>query len=925
MTRPGIIRADTIDLQDRNAPSGKDHSHVKAPTSAPDVSSSSTSTDNILHLASHQAETIRGVAAETAQDRRISWTGSNLSDLHIYGSDLAADIADTLNLSRSLQESAIEPGNMSSHQQQDALAVAQNGGLSADAGDEDMEDIDDEELEDDMMDKISSSPSIEDANNSTELAHNGGSPPDAYDDAGALFDISQALAVSATVIGSTGPIDERWGVSEDLFDEMMIPYYHDEDKGDIDDGDDGANGYKDIDFEFVYALHTFMATVEGQANATKGDTMVLLDDSNSYWWLVRVVKDSSIGYLPAEHIETPTERLARLNKHRNIDLSASMLGDQAEKTKNPLKSAMRRRKTKNVSFAPPTFVDYSDIDYSTDEEDLEAEYFAQQQQSQQQQQQQQEEHKEEAQANGQQDQTGAMNGKDALDEEDETAKVEPLKPRAPKENGKAAAEAKADDANDDGSGGKGLTRTSEEIFVVSKSETPGPKKTKDGTVRDSFFKDDTVETKKITLTPNLLRDDSAPRTSSESKDVKQRPSLDRLDKDINSLLVKDDKKKKDKKEKDKKQGGFRSLFSRKDKKRGENDDDESFGKRSMDIGSEGTERDVDDLDEEPVQEKTNSPSTTTGPQGPQRQPSKLQKQQPLGRIAEVSPTRKPSDGSTTQKGSNGSTMRMVDSESTQDSGSSSQESSPKESSPFSAAHKSATSSANGNASTAQASRAQMVTKAPARAVLDEFESDEEVGVPDPQQQAPVPEEEQRRPHPDQQQNAKGYASNGVGAKGVNVSVPRSGERLSESPVQVSPVNSNNPPALMVDTSSQEEEEEDRSSPISSPSPELVGSEDRSGSNHHAQDSITTSTSATTANTATWNDASLRAFFDSGTDVRDLLAVVYDKNDVVPVGPDHPVVSTLFKEQNAKLAEITTQLDNMLGDWLARKQRLRGTL
>ena len=66
--------------------------------------------------------------------------------------------------------------------------------------------------------------------------------------------------------------------------------------------------------------------------------MVLLDDSNSYWWLVRVVKDSSIGmlhrcrgivylltaiqgYLPAEHIETPTERLARLNKHRNIDVS----------------------------------------------------------------------------------------------------------------------------------------------------------------------------------------------------------------------------------------------------------------------------------------------------------------------------------------------------------------------------------------------------------------------------------------------------------------------------------------------------------------------------------------------------------------------------------------------------------------------------
>jgi hypothetical protein len=58
---------------------------------------------------------------------------------------------------------------------------------------------------------------------------------------------------------------------------------------------------EDIDFEFVYALHTFVATVEGQANATKGDTMVLLDDSNSYWWLVRVVKDGSIGELLNGH------------------------------------------------------------------------------------------------------------------------------------------------------------------------------------------------------------------------------------------------------------------------------------------------------------------------------------------------------------------------------------------------------------------------------------------------------------------------------------------------------------------------------------------------------------------------------------------------------------------------------------------------
>lgn len=48
-------------------------------------------------------------------------------------------------------------------------------------------------------------------------------------------------------------------------------------------------------------------------------------------------------------------------------------------------------------------------------------------------------------------------------------------------------------------------------------------KSRKGTVRntDSFFKDDSVETRKITLTPNLLRDDSSNSTikSNESKEV----------------------------------------------------------------------------------------------------------------------------------------------------------------------------------------------------------------------------------------------------------------------------------------------------------------------------------------------------------------------------------------------------------------------
>ncbi|KAI8064151.1 hypothetical protein BC940DRAFT_97276 [Gongronella butleri] len=79
---------------------------------------------------------------------------------------------------------------------------------------------------------------------------------------------------------------------------------------------------ENIDFTLVYTLHTFEATVEGQASVLKGDSLTLLDDSNSYWWLVKVLKTNEVGYIPAENIETPFERLARLNKHRNVEVTS---------------------------------------------------------------------------------------------------------------------------------------------------------------------------------------------------------------------------------------------------------------------------------------------------------------------------------------------------------------------------------------------------------------------------------------------------------------------------------------------------------------------------------------------------------------------------------------------------------------------------
>ena len=54
-----------------------------------------------------------------------------------------------------------------------------------------------------------------------------------------------------------------------------------------------------------------------------------------------------------------------------------MLGDNPEKPKNSLKIAMRRRNAKTVQFTAPTYFEASDVDYSTEEEEEEGEYSAQ--------------------------------------------------------------------------------------------------------------------------------------------------------------------------------------------------------------------------------------------------------------------------------------------------------------------------------------------------------------------------------------------------------------------------------------------------------------------------------------------------------------------------------------------------------------------
>ncbi|KAF8313400.1 hypothetical protein DL93DRAFT_1166009 [Clavulina sp. PMI_390] len=120
---------------------------------------------------------------------------------------------------------------------------------------------------------------------------------------------------------------------EDVYDSVDDQQNHsvleDEDEEEDDESSQLSIPNETIDFDRVYSLRNFHATTEGQANVNKGDELILMDDTNSYWWLVKVLPHFEIGYIPAENIETPVERLARLNKHRNVDLASPTPADRA--------------------------------------------------------------------------------------------------------------------------------------------------------------------------------------------------------------------------------------------------------------------------------------------------------------------------------------------------------------------------------------------------------------------------------------------------------------------------------------------------------------------------------------------------------------------------------------------------------------------
>lgn len=509
-----------------------------------------------------------------------------------------------------------------------------------------------------------------------------------------------------------------------------------------------------------------------------------------------------------------------------------------------------------MAFTAPTYVEASDVDYSTDEEDVDGDFYGQQEQP--------SEHQEQN-----------------IDD-DEIVTIEPLKPRSELREVKSESPER-----DTAKSSLDAARNSDDMHDGKLEGS----KSRNGTLRntDSFFKDDTVETKKITLTPNLLRDDSSTstRTSNDSEKQKQRPSLDKVEKDLVSDKTKDKKEKRDKKDKEKKPGMLSGLFKRKDKKSKHQDDDLEDPISSNKQPSENHR-----LSPSPSKDSDLASVEESSPEA-QKHSNKLQKQPPETSLSHKQSHREPrstepqlapiSERAAAAESGSPRSLRLVQPES-QTAASNQQEgsmppttSSPKSPGPISKILHSAISSSS------EPKRVK-AKKAKARVELDDFDSsseesevEEPIRSPDHQAQRPIP-----GSFPDSYIETPATES----SKAVE-------EGLSDSPVQISPITptSPHPPALMVDTSSQEEPP----SPMSSPSPELIDTDDvKKG----------TGSSTTSTSTPAWSDTQLRTFFDDDSDIRDLLVVVYDKSGVVPAGSDHPVVGNLFKEENARLADIT---------------------
>lgn len=432
-----------------------------------------------------------------------------------------------------------------------------------------------------------------------------------------------------------------------------------------------------------------------------------------------------------------------------------------------------------------------------------------------------------------------------------------------------------------------------------------PGRSRNGVVRntDSFFKDDTLETKKISLTPNLLRDDSL--TSQQpDKDSRVRGSFESYDK-----VSPGDKNKDDKKRKDKKPGMLSGLFKRRDRKTKATDDDD---------------------DQEKISEESIRSSTPTGTMGDhgrdgskpavalQRTPSKLQKTPPGEQ--QGSGARHENGRSTSRQEVAAPQSPPATKQTFQSHGQQQQQQPHQPQQQLQQHQQHHQQRPQPRSSSAQGTRVRSpevlrpLTNKQDRSMQERPEPnlslvkeprDSSESAPDASTHLPA--NQAQHQYSSSQTSTYSTHSN---KKPVSVS-------HAADPVQQDPELNNHYDDNFEDQHSLSHDKDQYSSKqTGSPSPTAspAFSQDPTLEDDRSQEqSVSPSTSIIPA----WNDSGLRAYMDDGSDIRDLLTIVHDKSNVPAAGPDHPLIGSLFREESKALNDMSSRLDDMLNSWLSK--------
>jgi hypothetical protein len=540
-----------------------------------------------------------------------------------------------------------------------------------------------------------------------------------------------------------------------------------------------------------------------------------------------------------------------------------MLSDSVhERSKNPIKKAMRRRNAKTVTFTSPTYHEASEYEYSSDEE---------------------EEGQEEGYFDDEEDE-----GSESQDGTEERKKHKATNGTAANAVGRSACKSGVNvldpPAND-----PRITSESNKATLDASKQRPNPTASSLRHPDSAIFHDENQGTKKLTLTPNLLRDDSISRTPVKPEVIKGRSSLDREKQQPKreDTVISPPPNSRDGRKAKKGSSVLGNLFKKRGKKGKKDDEDEvdEWLHSGVEKNSIDSNRSIDSVTASGVNTRgddTEKEKDTHLLQDQKKHQEIQQRQQQMKKDWEQreqrereAQQRKPHSASASISSS---ITRSIESETQEDRSAVAPVA--RQPDPSSVQEQNVRSmTASRNPSNGSIHSDQPTSGSPNSSLND-------VRIADPQQRTIT----------------KTAQTPVVPEPITHLQTRRSHDRLSESPEQITYHDASERPNLSVDTSSGLEST-DTSSSIDS-SPELI---DRSSTFDSITSTVTTVTPAferTHAMSRTWSDWSLKTYFEDDNDVRDMLVVVqHDKGEVVQ-DLQHSEITPLYEDSSKRLADIT---------------------